>query len=40
MFTVRLVHLASKGVDRGKAFGGKCNGKDVRKVMEQTEYVF
>ena len=32
-------HLASKGLNRGKAFGGKFNGKDAMKAMEQSEYV-
>ena len=33
------VYLASNGLDMGNAFGGKCNGKDARKALEQSTYV-
>ena len=33
-------HLASNGLDRGRAFGGKFNGKDARKAMENPHLVF
>ena len=34
------VYLASNGLDMGNAFGGKCNGKDARKAMENPHLVF
>ena len=33
-------HLASNGLDRGRAFGGKFNGKDARKAMTKPHLVF
>ena len=33
-------HLASSGLDIRKAFKGKCNGKDARKAVEKSTYVF
>ena len=33
-------HLASNGLDRGRAFGGKFNGKDARKAMTKPNLVF
>ena len=33
-------HLSSNGLDRGRVFGGKFNGKDARKAMENPHLVF
>ena len=33
-------HWKSKGLDRGKAFGGKFDGKDARRVMNDPGKIF